>query len=477
MKNPILLIAILAASSVAAQVLPPTAPTPSSPATPSGAPTPQFNESDVVPESPGYEDAFALYEVKVGGQPLSEADQITRWQDELKAGRARAGTLVGSHLAYLALTPADCDAARETLTRADELGSDQAAWKLAQLADNASCGEADVAALERWLKEAVTLDYLLAAQRLISLYSPTGARSDPVQRYVYARMAAGYWQAVYPNDTSDISRTGFDAAALQEMEKELSAADRKRADSEATVILTQTLKRRERFKPQPPQEFARGGQNAKSSKGWGFSASTVDYHHECAWNLAGNCRGAQRGVARQGLRDANGRHTFARSARRSQGDAAPDPGRRIPGARQRRDRRELQDHSKACRERHGRQVSREARRHHRCAAVLSDLRQTARYRGRCGRALLDCHQQRQSCGRRNRALQRLPGARRCGDRHDPQRSLQERLRLWPRQYPHRIQAAGLTTSRCSTSSSSSRRFRRTRATSSACRRIPALHCT
>jgi hypothetical protein len=115
MKNPILLIAILAASSVAAQAPPPTAPTPSSPPTPSGAPTPQFNESDVVPESPGYEDAFALYEIKVGGQPLSEADQITRWQDELKAGRARAGTLVGSHLAYLALTASDCAAARDAL--------------------------------------------------------------------------------------------------------------------------------------------------------------------------------------------------------------------------------------------------------------------------------------------------------------------------------------------------------------------------
>jgi len=293
MKNPILLIAILAASSVAAQAPPPTAPAPSSPPTPSGAPTPQFNESDIVPESPGYEDAFALYEIKVGGQPLSDADQITRWQDELKAGRARAGTLVGSHLAYLALTASDCAAAREALVRADELGSDQAAWKLAQLSENSSCGETDVAVLERWLKKAVTLDYLVAAQRLIALYSPTGARSDPAQRYVYARVAGGYWEAVYPNDTSG-SRAGFDTAALQEMEKELAAPDRKRAEADATQILTQMLKRHDRFKPQAPQEFARGGQNAKSSKGWGFAASTVDYHHECAWNLVANCRGAQR---------------------------------------------------------------------------------------------------------------------------------------------------------------------------------------
>jgi TonB family protein len=288
MKKSMLLIAMLAATSVVAQSPPPAA------TAESGAPTPQFNTSDEIPENPGFEDALALYEVKVGGQPLSEADQITRWQDELKAGRARAGTLVGSHLAYLALTPADCEAARDTLTRADELGSDQAAWKLAQLADNSSCGESDVVALERWLKKAVTLDYLIAAQRLIALYSPAGAHPDPVQRYVYARVAAGYWQAVYPKDATDTSRTGFDAASLQEMEKDLSPADRKRAEADATQVLTQMLKRHERFKPQAPQEFARGGQNPKSSKGWGYVASTVDYHHECAWNLAANCRGAQR---------------------------------------------------------------------------------------------------------------------------------------------------------------------------------------
>lgn len=288
MRSPIRLIAILAASAATAQA-PPPAPAASAATTP-----PQFNSSDEIPENPGFEDAFALYEIKVGGKPLSDGDQVTRWQDELKAGRARAGTLVGSHLAYLALTASDCATARDALTRADELGNDQAAWKLAQLAENTSCGEADVAALERWLKKAVTLDYLVAAQRLMTLYSTTGARSDPVQRYVYARVAGGYWEAVYPNETSGSSRAGFDAAALQEMEKELTPADRKRAEAEAAQILSQMLKRHARFTPQKPEEFASEGQKAKASKGWGYAAYTVDYHHECAWNLAANCRGAQR---------------------------------------------------------------------------------------------------------------------------------------------------------------------------------------
>lgn len=286
MRTHIFLIAILAAASAVAQA--------PSPEAPKGAATPQFDASDQVPESPGYEDAFALYELKVGGKPLSQDEQVTRWLDELKAGRARSGTLVGSHLAYLALTTADCVAARDALTRADELGNDQAAWKLAQLAGNTTCGQADVPARERWLKKAVTLDYMIAAQELIDLYSPTGARSDPVQRYVYARVAAGYFTAVYPNDTNASARAGFDAAALQEMEAGLTPADRKRAETESAQVLAQMLKRHERFTPQHPQEFARGGQSAKAAKGWGFTAFTVDYHHECAWNLTANCRGAQR---------------------------------------------------------------------------------------------------------------------------------------------------------------------------------------
>jgi TonB family protein len=279
------LIAILAATAAAAA---------DAPVPPVAASTPQFNVSDEVPELPGYEDAFALYEVKIGGQPVTEAEQITRWLDELKAGRARAGALVGHRLAYLALTPSDCAAARDALTRADELGSDQASWTLAQVAENSSCGEADIAAMERWLKKSVQLDFLVAAQRLIALYSPTGRRSDPVQQYLYARVAGGYWEAVSPNDAKPGGSTGFDTAALQEMEKTLAPADRKRAETEAAQILAQMLKRHERFTPTRPQEFSRGGQSAKASKGFGFAALALDYHHECAWNLVGNCRGAQR---------------------------------------------------------------------------------------------------------------------------------------------------------------------------------------
>jgi TonB family protein len=287
MQTLALALAVLAAAATAAEP-------PANPATPAGAPTPQFTASDEIPDRPGYDDAFALYELKLGGEALSPADQVTRWHDELKAGRARAGALVGAQQTYLALTASDCAVARDALTRADELGSDQASWQLAQLAENRSCGETDVAALERWLKKAVTLDYLAAVQRLIELYSPTGLKTDPVQRYVYARVAGGYWEAVNGKEGNPGSRAGFDMAALQEMEKTLSAADRKRAETEATQVLTQMLKRHDRFTPARPQEFSRGGKAAKASSGWGYVAYIVDYHHECAWNLAGNCRGAQR---------------------------------------------------------------------------------------------------------------------------------------------------------------------------------------
>lgn len=277
------LISLLAAAAAVEAPVPPTAAT-----------TPQFNASDEVPASAGYEDAFSLLEVKLGGKPMTDDEQIARWQAELKAGRARAGSLVGSHLAYLALTASDCATARAALVRADELGHDRAARSLADLATNASCGEIDYAAVELWLKKAVTLDHLAAAQRLIALNSPQGKRPDAFQQYVYARVAAGYWEAAYPNEPKPTDAMGFDVAAVQAIEKTLTAADVKRAEAEATKIVTVMLKRHERFKPAPSQEFARGGQAAKASKGSGFVAYTNDYHHECAWNLTANCRGAQR---------------------------------------------------------------------------------------------------------------------------------------------------------------------------------------
>jgi TonB family protein len=274
----------LVAASAAAQA----------PATQDAAPTPRFSYSDVVPENPGYEDAFSLIEVKLGGKPITADEQMTRWLKELEAGRARAGTLAGSQMAYVALTRTDCEQARTALLRADELGHDRAARSLADLATNSSCGDIDYAEVERWLKKAVTLDYLAAAQRLIALYAPDGQRPDPFQRYVYARAASGYWDAVVPTEPKPTGDMGFDQTALQTMESALPPADRQRAAAESTKILGAMLKRRERFKPVQSQEFSRGGRDAKSGKGHGFVAFTNDYRHECAWNLAGNCRGAQR---------------------------------------------------------------------------------------------------------------------------------------------------------------------------------------
>jgi TonB family protein len=275
---------VLAAASAWAQA----------PATQTGAPTPRFSESDLVPDNPGYEDAFSLLEVKLGGKPITAEEQLKRWQDELQAGRARAGSLAGSQIAYVAVTRSDCVDARNALLKADELGHDRAARGLADLATNITCGDVDYAEVERWLKKAVTLDYLPAAQRLIVLYAPDGRRPDPFQRYVYARAAAGYWDAISPAEPKPTGEAGFDSAALQAIEKNVPAADLERAEAEAAKITAAMLKRRERFKPVQSQEFSRGGRDAKASSGHGFVAYTNDYHHECAWNLVGNCRGTQR---------------------------------------------------------------------------------------------------------------------------------------------------------------------------------------
>ena len=251
--------------------------------TPSG---PAFNASDEIPNPQGFADAYSLDEVRIGGAALDETQQIDRWQAELAAGRARAGTLVGAFLAYRALTPADCDVARAALTKADELGSDQAPLQLAALSVNPQCGPGDRAVTERWLKKAVPLDYPRAAQDLVKLYGDSAVPEDKMQKYLYARVAAGYWDATKAPQPRD----GFDAQALADLEKALTPADKARAEADAAKILEQMMKRHDRFTPAAPVQFAHGDAGSKTT----FEAWHSDYRHECQWNLKNNCKGAQR---------------------------------------------------------------------------------------------------------------------------------------------------------------------------------------
>lgn len=247
---------------------------------------PSFSISDEIPQSAGMADAYSLDEIRLGGAAISEEQQVERWRAELAAGRARAGSMLGAYLSYRALTPTDCEAARAVLLKADELGHDQAAWRLAQLSANDTCGPVDRAGRERWLKKAVVLDNPYAVLALMNQYADSAAAADKVQRYVYARVASGYWDATNLSQ----SRPRFDATALQEMEQGLSEPDRSRAQAEATQILAQMMKRHDRFAPAKPTEFARGSAGARGEWiGW-----QSDYRHECQWNLNNNCRGTQR---------------------------------------------------------------------------------------------------------------------------------------------------------------------------------------
>jgi hypothetical protein len=204
----ILLAALVGASSLAVAQTP-AVPTTSNPASAG----PSFSLSDDIPNPEGYADAYSLDEIRYGGEHYTEEQQVARWQAELAAGRARAGVLLGAYSAYRALTPTDCDVARAALIKADELGSDQAAWQLAQLAGNSTCGAIDRPQLERWLQKAVTLDYPRAAEDLIIFYRNGTEPNAKVQQYTYARVAAGYWEA----NKVTVPREGFDAVALQEM--------------------------------------------------------------------------------------------------------------------------------------------------------------------------------------------------------------------------------------------------------------------
>ncbi|HET7812137.1 MAG TPA: energy transducer TonB [Steroidobacteraceae bacterium] len=289
MQTQVVLISLLilagATTSASAQdsaAAPPNAVPPAAAAAASG---PGFTLSDEIPSPRGFTDAYLLDEIKLGGEVLSEEDQLARWQAELDAGRARAGTLLGAYHAYRALTPEDCLAARAPLIKADQLGSDQAAWQLAKLAGNDTCGPVDRAERERWLKQAVALDYPSAVLELINLNADTTNATERLNRYIYARVAAGYWES-----TQTPPRAPFDPQSLKDMEAALTVAEKGRAEGESASILQQMLKRHERFGVVAPVEFARGDAGAKGS----WVASQVDYRHECQWNLKGNCRGAQR---------------------------------------------------------------------------------------------------------------------------------------------------------------------------------------
>jgi TonB family protein len=274
------LFALLGAATVAAaQGAPPPTPSPVVSA-------PRFSGSDEIPLSNGHGDAYSLDEIKIGGAVLTEDQQVARWQAELNAGRARAGVLAGAYRTYRALTPTDCSFARTTLIRADELGADQAPWVLSKLAATDSCGQIDRAQRELWLKKAVTLDDPRALLELINLYRESPEAADRVPQYLYGLVAAGYWDAT----KSAGAREGFDAMALEELAKALSADDRSRAEAESARILQQMLKRRERFTPPKPVEFARGDAKNKAS----YVAWQADYRHECQWNLKNNCTGVQR---------------------------------------------------------------------------------------------------------------------------------------------------------------------------------------
>mgnify|MGYP003693844509 CR=1 FL=1 len=106
-----------------------------------------------------------------------------------------------------------------------ELGSDQAWWQLAQLGGRtAVAASRTLAATERWLKKAVTLDYPEACCAAVdrAVFRRRDQEADAVeQRYVRARVAGGLSRKrSTASEGNPGSRAGFDVAALQEMEKD-----------------------------------------------------------------------------------------------------------------------------------------------------------------------------------------------------------------------------------------------------------------
>ena len=160
------------------------------------------------------------------------------------------------------------------------------------------------------------------------------------------------------------------------------------------------------------------------------------------------------------------RTTFlANRAHRTQGHAATDLRRCVPGAGQSRDDRQLQ--RRPASSRRTPRPANAARDSKAPSTRSSSIRRPPRTQGIEGDAVVRYwvpHRQRHT---RDAEIVRSSGYPALDAAAiDTIRSGQfkKRLRLWPRQHPHRFQTAGLRPPRCSTSSSTSRRSRLTRAT-------------
>jgi TonB family protein len=252
---------------------------------PVAADQPIFTASDPVPGpvDPGYESL--PWPDAADAQASATGSPLDRWTKQAEAGRARAAAIVGRYwLERVPENPENCAKAIEWYTRAEKLGSNEAAGWLGHLYRRFDCPQRDVKVAIEWLRKAVPLMSYGAASDLSAIYAAADApEHDAMLAYAYARVAAASGE--FPAD--DAEAQGRVAA----LEQRLDARQKKAAAELADKLLAGLQQRRAAMTAAPREEKLKP---AATGPGWQVGLVAFDELRECAANTAGNCKGVRR---------------------------------------------------------------------------------------------------------------------------------------------------------------------------------------
>jgi hypothetical protein len=235
------------------------------------------------PIDPGYESP--PWPDEADAQGTASGSPLERWSRQADAGRARAAAIAGRYwLERVPENPENCAKAIEWFTKADKLGSNEAATWLGHLYRRFDCPQRNVKTGIDWLKKAVPLMTFGAAADLSALFaSPDAPERDPVLALAYGRVASQSNE--FPAD--DPESTGRLAA----LEQGLDAKQKKTASDLAAKLLAAIQQRRAALTAAPRAEPLKP---AAKGPGWTVNLVAYDALRECTANTAGNCKGVRR---------------------------------------------------------------------------------------------------------------------------------------------------------------------------------------
>lgn len=232
---------------------------------------------------PGYESP--PWPDEADAQGTASGSPLDRWNKQADAGRARSAAILGRYwLERVPENPENCAKAIEWFTRADKLGSNEAATWLGHLYRRFDCQQRNVATAIEWLKKAVPLMSFGAAADLSALYAAADTPGrDPVLALAYGRVAAQSNE--FPADDPE------SPGRLASLEQGLDARQKKTAGDLADKLLATIKQRRATLIAAPRAENLKPV--AKGS-GWSVSLLAYDALRECTANTSGNCKGVRR---------------------------------------------------------------------------------------------------------------------------------------------------------------------------------------